>query len=126
MGNPFGGPNRYPPATLDNSTAKLTSRAMERLSGGAHGPITPIANADWAFADCRTVPFPGTPDPTRVCLKNGFDASLLYEVVFTGKDPIVLGMGFAATRDINAFFKHGRDDDVGTTNPLAGANPTTR
>lgn len=121
MGNPFGGPNRYPPATLDNSTAKLTSRAMERLSGGAHGPITPIANADWAFADCRTVPFPGTPDPTRVCLKNGFDASLLYEVVFTGKDPIVLGMGFAATRDINAFFKHARDDDVGTTNPLAGA-----
>jgi hypothetical protein len=121
MGNPFGGPNRYPPVTLDTSQAKLTSRAWERLSGAAHGPITTIPSSDWAFADCRTVPFPGTPDPTRVCLRNGFDPALLYEIVFTGKDPIVLGMGFAATRDINAFFRHALQDDAGTPNPIAGA-----
>jgi hypothetical protein len=121
MGNPFGGPNRYPPATLDTAQARLTSRALERLSGGAHGPITTIAPSDWAFADCRSVPYPGTPDPTRVCLKNGFDPALLYEVVFTGKDPIVLGMGFAATRDINSFFRYAAADDFGTPNPLAHA-----
>jgi hypothetical protein len=121
MGNPFGGPNRYPPVTLDTTQATLTSRSSELLSGGAHGPITTIASADWAFADCRTVPFPGTPDPTRVCLKNGFDPAKLYEVVFTGKDPLVLGIGFAATRDINSFFRYATHDDFGTANPIAHA-----
>ncbi len=121
MANPFGGPNRYPPASLDTAQATLTSRAWERLSGGAHGPLTVIPSTDWAFADCRTVPFPGTPDATRVCLKNGFDPTLLYEVVFTGKNPLVLGIGFAATRDINSFFRHALQDDFGTPNPVAGA-----
>jgi hypothetical protein len=65
-------------------------------------------------------PFPGTPDPTKICLKNGFDPKLLYQVVFTAKDPLVLGIGFAATRDIVAFFRYSEHDDAGTTNPLAG------
>jgi hypothetical protein len=121
MANPFGGPNRYPPATLDTARATLTSRAWERLSGGAHGPLTVIPSTDWRFADCRTVPFPGTPDPARVCLKSGFDPALLYEVVFTGKNSLVLGIGFAATRDINSFFRHALQDDNGTQNPVAGA-----
>jgi hypothetical protein len=121
MSNPFGGPNRYPPATFDTTQATLTSRAGELLTNGSHGPLTTVPATDWAFADCRTVPFPGTPDQTRVCLKNGFDAALLYELVFTGKDPIVLGMGFAATRDINAFFRHALRDDYGTPNPIANA-----
>jgi len=121
LSNPFGGPNRYPPLTFDTTQATLTSRALELLSGGAHGPLTTIPSTDWAFADCRTVPFPGTPDPTRVCLKNGFNPALLYEVAFTGKNPLVLGVGFAATRDINAFFRHALQDDGGTPNPVAGA-----
>lgn len=121
MGNPFGGPNRYPPATLDTAQASLTSRTFEKLSGGASGPPTEIASADWAFADCRTVPFPGTPDPTRVCLRNDFDPTLLYELTFTGKEPLVLGIGYAATRDITAFFRYGLQDDAGTPNPIAGA-----
>ena len=121
MGNPFGGPNRYPPATFDTTQATMTSRASELLSGGVSGPITTLPSTDWRFADCRTVPFPGTPDPTRVCLKNGFDPTLLYEVVFTARDPLVLGIGFAATRDINAFFRHALQDDEGTPNPVGGA-----
>jgi len=121
LANPFGGPNRYPPLTLDTTQATLTSRAFELLSGGLSGPLTNIPSTDWAFADCRTVPFPGTPDPTRICLKNGFDLAFLYEVVFTGKDPLVLGVGFAATRDLNAFFHHALQDDAGTPNPVANA-----
>jgi len=34
-----------------------------------------------------------------------FDPAYLYELTYTAKDPLVLGIGFAATRDINAFFK---------------------
>jgi len=32
----------------------------------------------------------------------------------------VLGIGFAATRDINAFFRNGSRDDAGFANPVAG------
>jgi len=40
--------------------------------------------------------FPGTPDPAKVCLKEGFDSTQLYELVYTAKDPLVLGIGYAA------------------------------
>ncbi len=53
-----------------------------------------IRDTDWAWASCSAAnPFPGTPDPTQICLKNGFDPALLYQVVFTAKDPYVLGVG---------------------------------
>ena len=68
-----------------------------------------VARGDWAFADCRTTPFPGTPDPTRLCLKDGFDPEKLYELVYTAKDPLVLGIGLAATRDIVVVLPPRRD-----------------
>ena len=76
---------------------------------------------DWAWAKCSAAnPFPGTPDPTQICLKNGFDPKLLYQVVFTAKDPYVLGIGFAAFRDVASFFRNAKQDDAGTPNPVAG------
>jgi hypothetical protein len=79
-----------------------------------------IASTDWAWAKCDAQnPFPGLPDPTQICLKNGFDAKRLYQVVFTAADPYVLGVGFAAWRDVGVFFKHARADDQGTPNPIA-------
>ena len=71
------------------------------------GATAEIAPTDWAFAKCSAEnPFPGTPDPTQICLKNGFDPKLLYQVVFTAKDPLVLGIGFAAFRDVASFFRN--------------------
>jgi alpha/beta hydrolase family protein len=103
-----------PPLTLDTSKATLTRRAAEGRE------IIPIRSSDWAFADCGTVPFPGKPDPDKVCLKNGFDPAYLYELVYTAKDPLVLGIGFAATRDLTSFFRYAAKDDSGTANPVAG------
>lgn len=74
----------------------------------------------WAFADCRNTPFPGTPDPARICLKGEFDPALAYTLTYTARDPLVLGIGFAATRDLVAFLRHAKADDSGTPNPLAG------
>ena len=88
---------------------------------GVRSGVVNIASTDWAFADCRTTPFPGTSDPTRICLKNGFDPTLLYELVYTAKDPLVLGVGMAAMRDVVSFFRHAAADDAGTANPLANA-----
>ena len=105
-------------ATLDTTKATLISATSETNTGVRGGVVT-IASTDWAWADCRTVPFPGTADPSRVCLKNGFDPALLYQLVYTAKDPIVLGIGMAAMRDVVSFFRYATADDAGTANPLA-------
>jgi hypothetical protein len=113
-------PLPYRPASLETKDASLTTHASETIDG-AVGATAEIAPGDWAFAKCDADhPFPGTPDPTQICAKNGFDPNLLYQVVFTAKDPLVLGIGFAAFRDVGSFFKNAAQDDVGTPNPVAG------
>lgn len=110
------------PASLDTTTAKLISAAAETASGVKSG-VLEIPSGDWAFADCRTVPFPGVPNPASICLKNGFDPALLYELVYTAKDPYVLGVGLAAMRDVVSFFRYSAKDGAGTENPIAGTVP---
>jgi hypothetical protein len=116
----YTNPMPYKPASLDTKAASLTTHASETIDGQI-GATSEIAPADWAFAKCNAEhPFPGTPDPKEICLKNGFDPNLLYQVVFTAKDPLVLGIGFAAFRDVGSFFKYAKEDDAGAPNPVAG------
>ncbi|HEX4948430.1 MAG TPA: alpha/beta hydrolase domain-containing protein [Blastocatellia bacterium] len=103
-------PPAHEAASLDTTKATLTKRASEK------GAIIPMASRDWAFGDCSKSAFPGTPDSNKVCVKGGFDPVYLYELRYTARDPLVLGIGFAATRDINAFFRR----DNTSANPLAG------
>jgi hypothetical protein len=114
----LAGPGRMP-LTLDTTTATLISAVSETPAGTKSGVRT-IAGSDWAFADCRTTPFPGVPDPTRICLKDGFDPSRLYELVYTARDPYVLGVGMAAMRDVVSFFRYAASDERGVGNPVAG------
>ena len=107
------------PASFDTSKATLTRRASEDSA------VVPLRSADWAFADCNKLPFPGTPDPRKICLKGGFDPAYLYEVVYTAKDPKVYGIGFAATRDLNSYLRYGTQDDTGTANILRGKITST-
>jgi hypothetical protein len=108
------------PATLDTSTATLISVVSEAPDGTKTG-VTTIRPSDWAFADCRNSPFPGTPDPNAICLAKGADPSLLYELVYQAKDPLVLGVGMAAMRDVVSFFRYAATDDRGTPNPVASS-----
>ena len=54
----------------------------------------------------------------------GFDAGALYELVYTGRDPAVLGMGYAITRDVASFLRR----ENSRSNPLAaqGRPPVAR
>jgi len=107
-------PPAYEAASLDNADAVLTRRVHQ---GDARERID---NGKWRFADCSGAPFPGKPDAAKVCLEGGFDTNHIYELVYTGKNPTVAGIGFAATRDFAAFLRG--DAAVGSTavNPLAG------
>ena len=112
-------PVPYRPETLDTSQARMVTRTGELQDGTALGEAV-LPSADWAWARCTVAaPFPGTPDPTQVCVKGGFDPAKLYMVTFKAKDPYVLGAGFAAWRDVGHFFKTAAADDWGTANPVA-------
>jgi hypothetical protein len=133
--NVMGNPIPYLPASLSTTTpgVVLTTHTKETLTGnittGADVPST-----DWAFARCNTggaPAFPGTPQdlnpanlpgslPVHICLKNGFDPTLLYQLIYQVKDPYVLGAGTAAFRDVGSFFRYAAADDFGTANPIAG------
>ena len=102
----------YPAVSLDNSGATLTRRLKES------DPREAIANDQWQFASCP----PGaalTPSLTDVCYPSGFQPGSIYELVYTAKNPRVLGVGLAALRDAAIFFRSARGDDAGTANPLA-------
>jgi len=112
-------PVPYKPVTLDTTKATLTTHASETIDGKVGGART-IPSGDWAWARCSaSTPFPGTPDPTQICVKGGFDPARLYEVVFTAQDPYVLGVGYAAFRDMASFFKYATADADGNPNPVA-------
>jgi hypothetical protein len=50
----------------------------------------------------------------------GFDAGAIYEFIYLAKDPKVMGLGFAATRDIVSFLHNEKVDAAGAANVLAG------
>jgi hypothetical protein len=101
------------PLTLDTTKATLTRRTSQNAAANV------VPSSDWAFADCTAKPFPGTPDPVKLCVKGGFDPASEYVLSYTAQDPLVLGIGFAATRDLNSFLRYADKDDTGTPNPLA-------
>src|SRR5262249_47551260 len=101
------------PVALDTSKASLTWRSSSTAS-----PVR-VPPQDWAFADCSSTPFPGVADPAKICAKNGFETASEYLLQYTSKDPLVLGIGYAATRDLNSFLRYAAQDETGTPNPVA-------
>jgi Alpha/beta hydrolase domain len=112
----------YPTVSMDNRAPladgflpELTVRARE------HEPRVKIPNAEWSFGACGqggTV----TANDTQICYPAGFKVGHLYELTYRAKDPLVLGLGFAAARDLGAFLKFAEKDDAGTANPVFVAN----
>jgi hypothetical protein len=102
------GPLTYAAATPDKSIASLTVRVHYT------DPPTPIPATDWGYVSSsrkaiRLLPA-GTP----------FQQGRLYEFSYPAMDPLVAGLGFAATRDVASFLRHAAADDDGNANPLTG------
>ena len=106
---------RAPPPSSTNTNQSDLYRQQSDT-----GSVTKISASNWAYADCGAAPFPGKPDPSKICLKGGFDPHYFYTLSYPIKDPLVLGIGLAATRDVIAFFRYAQKDDSGTANPVGG------
>jgi len=72
----------------------------------------PISRDAWSF-----VQVDGEPDPYYVSLTAGFEAGKIYQLVYTTRGSSLVGLGFAAVRDIVSFLKY--EPEV-SGNPCAG------
>lgn len=115
MGNPIP---YFPRDPNDNSDATMTIHTKETVNGIITEGGT-VPNSDWKFCGGGTfaAPLAVTALPVQVCMKNGFDPAKLYQIVYTAKNPYVLGAGTAAFRDVGSFFRYA---SAAEGNPLAG------
>jgi hypothetical protein len=94
---------------------RQTQRARLIRRAYADAPDEVIPRDDWSFGRCpdgKTV----TPSNVDVCLPAGFSPDYVYYLVYQAFDPIVMGLAFAATRDIVSFLRY----DTSSANPLIG------
>ena len=109
-------PPNHQTATLSYAAASLIPERMQvsvrKTASEAPQKIPPCvagvkAIRCWNFLDEQTV-----------YMHPRFESGLLYEFSYTGKNPLVLGLGFAITRDVISFLRYQTTDDAGTPNPL--------
>jgi len=58
------------------------------------------------------------PSDTHIHLDGGFQPGWIYELVYEGRDPLVLGLGHVAVRELVSFLKYGEADAAGNPNPV--------
>ena len=105
----------HPTVSLDTRKAELTRRRY------ATAPRQPVPADQWMFArveggtglDNQGAEFAVVPSDTHIHIPTGFQPGWIYELVYEGRDPLVLGLGHVAVRDLVGFLRHGE-----TGNPL--------
>jgi hypothetical protein len=85
----------YPVANPEDPATQMTVR------DAPEGPRRVIPRTQWRFVD-----------ETRVGLTGGFQPGKLYEVIYRAKDPAIVGLGMAATRDLISFLKGKPDSTI--------------
>ena len=102
-------------STLAYAAANPADKASARLTVRDRLRDTPvdIPASGWEYTSAdgtaiRLLPA-GTP----------FKQSAIYEFSYTAKNPLVAGLGWAATRDFISFLRYAKADDHGNPNPLA-------
>ncbi|HEY2026096.1 MAG TPA: alpha/beta hydrolase domain-containing protein, partial [Gemmatimonadaceae bacterium] len=109
----------YPVSDTADAANVLTVRDL---------PLAPrrtIPRSAWRFAreEQGQVVF----DPRSVYMAGGFEAGKIYEVVYRATDPVVVGTGLAAVRDMISYLKHDSTAIAPTTYGIAyGVSQTGR
>ena len=110
-----GSPNFVSYETADSDTAHSSLTVRDSLNGVK----VPIASSRWAFGTCPGGPETLEPTTTDICLFDRFEADKLYELIYPAKNPMVMGLAYAVTRDIGSFLRSQTHDDDDNPNPLA-------
>lgn len=101
---------QYTAEPRDTSNGVLRRRERQTGDDEVHTGASEVITG-WTYnATGRRVNF-----PAGHAVKSGW----VYEFTYTAKDPLVMTMGHAMTRDFLSFLKHGAQDDHGNVNPVA-------
>lgn len=96
-----------------------TSRSVLTVRDSINGEKKTIASNRWAFGRCPTGQASLTPTTLDLCVFDGFQKSRIYELIYPAKNPWVMGLGYAVTRDVASFLRNALRDAAGNANPLA-------
>jgi Alpha/beta hydrolase domain len=105
----------HPTVSRDPREASLTRRPYpydERI---------PVPPDNWCFArieggvglDNQGAEQALIPSDTHIHIPGGFEPGWIYELVYTGRNPLVLGLGHAAVRDFVSFLRYSAEDAAG-------------
>ncbi len=96
--------------STDQSKAYMVVHNHTQFVGGPLVNRVTVPTSVWSYVNNTTVRI-NRADPFLA----PYDQGAAFEFVFPAQDPIVEGLGFAATRDLISFLKH----DTSTQNPVA-------
>lgn len=102
--SPARAPLTYPSASVDAAGATLTVRQHE------HDARVPLAAAHWRLRSAQEI---------EIDRPAGYGTGAIYEFIYRARDPIVMGLGFAAVRDVVSCLRYQARDDTGNPNPLS-------
>ena len=108
----------YETADTNTANSKLTIR------DSVGGRRRPVPGDRWAFGRCPTGRSSLVSTTQDICVFDGFTENRIYELIYPAKNPWVMGLGYAITRDVGSFLRYATKDDAGNPNPLA-LNATT-
>ncbi|MCY3672903.1 MAG: alpha/beta hydrolase domain-containing protein, partial [Alphaproteobacteria bacterium] len=113
-----GSTRSHPAVSPDTAKASLTMRPY------ADAPRQPVPADAWSFARIETgggldglgPERAVVPSDTHIHLPGGFRPGWIYELVYEGRDPLVMGLGHVAVRDLVSWLRY----EEGVGNPLGG------
>jgi Alpha/beta hydrolase domain len=102
----------HPTVSLDPREASLTRRRYP------YDERVPVPPNSWCFArieggvglDNQGAEQAVISSDTHIHIPGGFELGWIYELVYTGRDPLVLGLGHAAVRDFVSFLRYSEEN----------------
>lgn len=101
LDTPFIASLTYPANSLDQNDASLTVRRHTREAARL------VDRQLWRYLSDRQI---------EIDMPEGYDGGSIFEFVYTARDPMVMGLAFAAIRDAVSYLRYARAD----THPLQG------
>lgn len=110
----------HPVVSLDTRRASLTRR---RYAGDTRQAVP---HDEWQFArveggsglDDQGAEYAVVPSDSHIHLPGGFEPGWIYELVYEGKAPLVMGLGHVAVRDFVSLLKHGAGATADADRPI--------
>ena len=110
----------HPSASLQTSEASLSKRRY------ATDKRIPVPADAWCFArieggaglDNQGAETGLAASASHIHIYEGFHPGWIYELVYTARDPLVLGLAHVAVRDLISFLKYEQSDRTNNPNPL--------